>query len=101
MATNYAYIGEELKYAVVLTAQGFSMLTDDFEIVASVGSRKVTYKKSDLIQSDGNFFIVVDTSRFKKGDLYFTTYAYVPDPDMEDGFRTEVDHQKIITLKAL
>lgn len=101
MANNYTYIGEELKYAVQLTAQGFSMETDDFEIVASVGTRKVTYKKADLIRSEGTFYVVIDTSKFRKGDLYLTAYAYVPDADMPDGTRVEIDRQKVTTLKAL
>ena len=102
MAQGKDYIGEELKYAVRITASGFSMDGDDFEIVVSCGSRKRTYAKEDLLLDlQGNYYLAIDTSEFKKGDLYATVYAYVPDDDFPDGKRTEIYKTKLTTLNGL
>ena len=99
MATETAYIGEELKYKVVITSQGFSMADDDFSAVAVCGSRKVTYRKQDfLLDQEGNYYLAIDTTQFRKGELCLVTYAYVPDSDFPDGLRTEVDKQRLVTL---
>lgn len=101
MANAPDYLGEELKFAVNITAQGFSMADDDFDIIVSVGKIKQTYNKLDLVVDDqGNYYLLVDTTAFKKGDMYATIYAYVPDPDFDDGFRTEIDKVKLTTLIA-
>ena len=102
MAANTAFIGEELKYLVQLTASGFSMADDDFKIEVSCGSQKKTYEKSDLIvDGQGKYYLAIDTSDFRKGDLYATVTAYVPDEDFDDGVRTEMFQQKLLTLKPV
>ena len=97
---NSSYIGTELKFAVTIAADGFDMETDDFEIIVKCKSKKVIYKKSDLLYDEnGDFHIAIDTTIFPAGDLYAITYAYVPDSDFPDGIRTEVDQTRLITLK--
>lgn len=102
MAIEQVFIGTELKYLVEITATGFSMEDDDFHIVVSVGNKKATYNKTDLlVDEEDNYYLAIDTSLFKKGDLYATLYAYVPDDDFPDGLRTEVNVQKLTTLKQI
>ena len=103
MTSDFAYIGEELKFAVKLTAQGFSMDDNNFEFVLSCGKTEITVPKGDVLRDiQGNYYLAIDTSVFKKpGDLYATAYAYVPDEDFPDGYRTEIDRQKLILLKKL
>lgn len=97
---NSVFIGEELKYAVTIAADGFDMQTDDFEIIVKCKSKKRVYKKSDLLYDEhGTFHIAIDTNFFPAGDLYAITYAYVPDDDFPDGRRTEVDQTWLTTLK--
>lgn len=99
MANENVYIGEELKFLVTMTADGFNMEDDDYEIVISCGNKKKTLYKSDvLVDGDGNHYITINTAEFKKGDLMATVYAYVPDPDFPDGFRTEVDRSRLATI---
>lgn len=99
MANGTDYLGEELKYAVDITATGFSMADDDFDIVITVGNKSETYNKLDLVVDDqGTYYIMIDTTVFKKGDMYATVYAYVPDPDFDDGIRTEIDKVKLTKL---
>ena len=94
------YIGTELKYMVAITAPGFDMERDDFTITAKCGNKKAVYKKSDMIiDEDRNYYVLIDTSIFKPGDLYAITEVEVPDSDFEDGKRTEVDRIKLTTLE--
>ena len=103
MAQTYDYIGKELKYAVEITAPGFSIEEDNFKIVLQCGKTQVELTRPDVIISeDGVRYIAIDTTWFPKGGtLYAITYAYVPDNDFPDGFRTEIDLQKLTTLKKL
>ena len=103
MARTYDYIGSELKYAVDITADGFSMEENDFKIVLQCGKVQIELTRTDiLIGEDGTRYIAIDTNLFPKGGaLYATTYAYVPDNDFPDGIRTEVDLQKLTILKKL
>lgn len=100
MANNAAYIGEELKYVLTLEAPGFNMNHDEYEIIVSCGKKQIKYTQDDIFMDvEGNHYLVIDTSGFKKGDLYATVYAYVPDTDFPDGKRTEIDRQKLCALK--
>lgn len=102
MAQTYDYIGTELKFAVDITADGFSMEDDDYEIVVSSGNRQQVITKGEvLIDEHGQRYISIDTTNFKKGGLYATTYAFIPDDDFPDGKRTEVDVQLLTTLRKL
>lgn len=102
MANESAFIGTELKFQVLIEAGGFSMEDDDYEIVISCGNKSIPLTQDDVrIDDQGNYFIVIDTTEFKKGDVYATTYAHVPDSDFPDGKRTEIDRKKLITLKKI
>lgn len=109
--------GEEKKLAINLTAPGFSMDDDDFEI--SVASNKVTITgikgnpdptakvrifKEDSASStsdsssssssseepSGEWFIIVDTSALTTGPLRIIAKAYIKDPNAADLVRTEI-----------
>lgn len=102
MVNESAFIGTELKFNVNIQSSGFSMLDDDFRIILQCGSKEIVFEKADcIIDEDQNFFIVIDTSLLKRGDVYAITYAYVPDEDCPDGIRTEVDKQLLFTIKKL
>ena len=93
------YIGSELKYKVVIAAAGFDIDRDDFQIECICGSKKKLYQKKDiLLDGQGNYYLAVDTTGFKKGTLYAVTTMYIPDEDFPDGLRTEVDKQKLDDL---
>lgn len=97
---DFVWSGTELKYLVEITAAGFSMATDDFNIVLSRGSHSVTFEKSDLVTDGENYYLVFDTAQFRTGDLYYTITAYVPDNDFPDGLRTEVFKKRLTTIKG-
>ena len=101
MANETTYFGEELKYRVDIQADGFDMDENDYEIELSCGSKRKTITKSDILRDiDGNHYIAIDTADFKRGDLYATVYAYVPDDDFPDGLRTEMDKKRLTTIIA-
>lgn len=99
MADKKDYIGDDLKYLVVPEAGGFDPQLDDFEIEVISGSKHKTYAKSDLLDDgEGGFYLAIDTTGFKKGDLWAVVKMYVPDDDFPDGNRLEMVKQKLTTL---
>lgn len=97
-----AWVGTGLKFAVTITAEGFSMDDDDWKVVFQCGRKSVEVTKADAsIGEDDTFFVNVDTSLLGAGTLTATTYAYVPDEDWEGGFRTEVDKQELLYIKEV
>ena len=96
-----AWVGTGLKFAVTITAEGFSMEEDDFTVEFRCGRKKLEFSKEDMsIGEDGAFIANVDTSLLGAGTLSVVTTAYVPDEDWDGGIRTEIDKQDILYLKA-
>lgn len=97
------WVGTELKFAIDITANGFSMEDDDFKVVLRRGQKEVEYSKSDLVKDevDGKYYLCFDTTEFGSGDIYIIIYAYVPDTDFSDGIRTEIYKQLLCTVKKL
>lgn len=97
-----AWVGTGLKFAVTITAEGFSMEDDDWKVVFQCGRKSVEMTKADAsIGDDDTFYVNVDTSLLGPGTLSVITYAYVPDEDWESGYRVEVDKQDILNIKAI
>lgn len=87
-----------MKFKVEITATGFSMLEDDFNITLKRGGTSKTYQKADLIFGEDGFFLCFDTRDFGSGVLTAIITAYVPDDDFDDGLRTEVYKFDIMTI---
>lgn len=112
--------GTELKFAINLTAPGFSMDTMDFEIeVASPFESVKGYKnrsqgaetdvvifKEENSVSDssssgetGTWYAIVNTGAFTKtGDLRVIATAYIVDPNADGGIRTDIAKAALGTL---
>lgn len=85
------FIGTEMKYAVNITAAGFSIADDDFEIDVARGSTKLHFDKADLPFDDkGQYYLCFDTAELGTGDVSVVITAHVPDSDFADGIRDEV-----------
>ena len=95
------FVGTELKFQVSITASGFDMGDDPFDIVLSCGRVTKTVHKNELIYDnvEGKYYMVVDTSDFGPGVLCATVVAQVPDTDFDDGYRKEVFKTALIMLK--
>lgn len=97
-----AWVGTGLKFAVNITAEGFSMEDDDWKVVFQCGRKSVEITKAEAsIGEDDTFYVNVDTSLLGAGTLSVITTAYVPDDDWEGGVRKEVDKQDILYIKEI
>ena len=97
-----AYIGTELKFIIEITADGFSMVDDNFTVLLKRGGVSRLFEKGDLIQDDeDNFYVCFDSTDFGKGLITAVVTAYVPDEDFDDGFRTEVQKFDLIKIESV
>lgn len=104
------YQGSEVKFAIDLQAQGFSMDTDDFDIEVKSGKTSVIGHKGDTPdpsldvviysetvqpEQEGDepvtiWYAIVDTAKLNPGNLNVIATAYVPDAHANDGIRKEI-----------
>lgn len=109
------YQGDEKKFAIELTAPGFDIDTDDFDI--EVKSPKSSVKASKGASTEAlvifyetvtpqegdpykQWFAIVDTTSLSTGELRVVATAHIPDTNANDGIRRESDVQVLGTLKA-
>lgn len=102
------YKGEEKKFSINLTAQGFSMDEDDFEIEVATAKGSVKASKSaptdDLrifrepalagsgtSSEEGIWYGIIDTSKLPgTGDVKVIGAAFITDANANDGVRKEI-----------
>jgi len=102
------YKGSEVKFAIDIVAQGFSMDDDDFEIeVASPRNSVKGYKtpeagdpkdivifKETVTPAEGDptsqWYAILDTQKLYTGDLRVIAKAFITDANANDGVRTEI-----------
>lgn len=93
------YIGAGIKLLINITASGFDIDTNDYDIIASCGGKTVTYTQEDIYVSGGNHYLCIDTELFKPGNLKLVIVAKVPDDAFSSGIRKEVDVKLVGPLK--
>ena len=102
------YKGTEVKFGVNLTAPGFNMDADDFEISIVSGHTSINgakdnpdtaskiriFRESSDSSSSGdsgsNWYAIAETDTLDTGHLKVIAKAYIPDANAADGVRTEV-----------
>jgi hypothetical protein len=95
-------VGTEVKFAVNIEAQGFSMDDDDFTLYIMRGRNIVKeYSKSDLIVEDDTYLLCVDTEETGVGSFDLAVNAQVPDGHFQDSYRTEIERVPLMTVKKL
>ena len=109
------YQGDEKKFAIELTAPGFNIDTDDFDI--EVKSPKASIKASkgastealvifseDVTPQEGDpykqWYAIVDTTTLSVGEVNVIATAHIPDTNANDGIRRESDKQLLGHIKA-
>lgn len=101
VSNEQTYLGTELKYLIEITASGFSMADDDFEVEIIRGSKVLHFDKTDMeTDEQGNWYVCFDTKDLKTGKISARITAHVPDNDYPDGIRDEVQRIDLITVKA-
>lgn len=108
------YQGDEKKFAIELTAPGFDIDQDDFEL--EVKSPKVSIKASkkapttalcifaeEVTPQEGApynvWYAIVDTATLSSGQIDVIATALVPDANANDGIRRESAVASLGTLK--
>ena len=90
------YRPTELKYALTITAEGFSMDDDDWKVEIIGGRGKVTLEKKDCFDDGaGHWFFTLNSEAVGAGQPILAVTAYVPDEDFADGLRTEVYKKRL------
>jgi len=91
--------GDEAKFSINLTAPGFSMDTDDFdiEVVSTIGgslkgSKSGTGTDVIIFKEDDAWYAIVNTENELRpgGSLKVVATAYVPDAHADDGIRRQI-----------
>lgn len=102
MDLNHAYLGTELKYALNISAEGFSMAEDNFRVELKCGPRSIVLEKDDLTRDgEDNYYITFDSREIGPGRITAIITAYVPDEDFEDGLRTEIAKVDLAYIKSI
>jgi hypothetical protein len=107
METIKVCLGTEVKLNINNEPMGKQTMDDyDWQIEAYIprGRGKVTIRKEQAIRVDAdNYMVVIDTAAVGVGDMYIKQTAIIPDADLADKKRTEVDVQfsglTIVTAK--
>lgn len=116
MALQTIYQGDEKKFTINLTAPGFDIDTDDFDI--EVKSPKVSIKASkgastgaliifaeEVTPQEGDpynvWYAIVDTTTLSSGQIDVIATAHVPDAKANDGIRRESATAILGTLKVI
>lgn len=89
--------GDVAKYQMLIEHADFDMMTCDFEVVLTWGllGKSLTVKKSEIpCDEDGNWYLLFDSTGMI-GRVMATCHYWVPDGDLPDGVREEVDRQYI------
>lgn len=95
-------LGTEVKFAVNITADGFDMGTDDFTVMIMKGHNVVKeFAKEDLVIDGDTYLLCIDTNEIGVGNFDAAITAKVPDGHFQDGFRTEIVRQQLLTVKKL
>lgn len=96
------YKGTEIKFKVELTAVGFSMDDDPFDIKVSTSrNSSVEGKKTDtsakqgsqdvsIVKEDTEWYVIVKTDNLQKGDMRVIATAHITDTGAFDGVRNEI-----------
>ena len=89
--------GERAKFIVTAQSENFDLTNDDFyiEIIYGMLGKKLTIPKSELVESADDGFIMSFDTTDMVGRIQARMVLNVPDIDIPDSERKEVDRQVI------
>ncbi len=100
MDSGRFYIGTDLKFQITINATGFDQSKDKYNIDLYCGDKKLSFTQNDVINSKGNYYLVVSTSSLNPGMMRMVITAMIPDADCDDGYRNEIAVQNLGSLRA-
>lgn len=97
------YVGEDLKFKITLTAEGFDQSTDGYEIDFYCGDNTVKhFTQADIkTGADGDYYLLIDTKEMKPGVMRMVITAHIPDNDFDDHYRNEVESISLGPLRPV
>lgn len=92
---NIIQRGEEAKYQITITRQGFDMNTDDFQLLLSWGllGKSLTITKDECFSNEDDEWFFIFSTDDMIGQVTVDCTFHVTDTDYADGYRTEADRQ--------
>lgn len=108
-----SFVGTEMKYKVTITAEGFDMDSDDWEIMVCRGKTCRTFEKADCVHreeqvvtpsgttTESVWYLCFNTADFGPGNYYAVLTAHVPDADFPDNIRDEVKKLLLEPVEAV
>lgn len=87
------YVGEDLKFKITLTAEGFDQSKDNYDIDFYCGENTVKhFTQADMKEGlDGDYYLLIDTKAMQPGVMRMVITAHIPDNDFPDHFRDEIE----------
>ena len=96
MGQESYFVGTDLKFAIKITADGFSQDYDDYAITLVNGNKRINITKDEIVKGGNDeFYLLVDTTQFQPGLIRAIITARVPDEDFPTGIRREVDRKDL------
>ncbi len=100
MEKEYYFVGTELKLALDIDCEGFTMDDDPWKAVFSKGQKSIVCDaEHNSVKRDGQWYVLVDTGVIGKGQYELTVEIDVPDPDFSDGYRHETWRKMVISVR--
>lgn len=98
--SNIVEQGEDVKYKITISQQGFVQNDDNFQVTLKWGmlGKELTITKDEMISdSDDNWYFMFSTADMVGRVKALCSYD-VPDGDYPEGYRTETDLQCICVV---
>lgn len=97
------YVGEDLKFKITLTAEGFNQSKDPYEIDFYCGDNPVKHFTQGQMKPglDGDYYLLIDTKGMKPGVMRMVITAHIPDEDFDDNYRDEVESISLGPLRPV
>lgn len=97
-----AYDGTDLKIYVTMTASGFDMDDDDWDVSIKCGNKIVkTIPKADAQHGEDGWFVCVKATDLRPGQIDIIGHAKIPDVDFDDDIRNEVEKEHLLTYEKV
>ena len=95
------YIGTDLKFQIMLEAEGFDQNEDNYDIDFYCGNDEKHFSQADVQSGvDGKHYLIVPTAGMSPGVIRMIITVYIPDPDISGNIRKEVESLKLGVLKS-
>lgn len=99
--TKY-YVGTELKIAINIQCEGFSMDDNDWTCTVKRCNKSIVCDRNTNSAYDGeNWYLLVDTSILGKGMYVLIVDIDVPDTDFPDLLRHETYKQELFIVNGV